>query len=348
MMLHKISASPVSNSKGFSLVEVMLAVGLLGIVSLGTSAAFQYTTNSEINVRAISDFNSMFSETQIAIADFKSCTGNLKTKKLPNLGEQPKEITISNLDANGVPTTDLVKAGTIYSNMLTVTSVTIESKSRLTPTKSLAEIKISGLKNGEAMGSKEMSQTIPIMTYVDGDNNITSCYGNNATGDVIGTQEQFCEIQQGSDFFFNPDTQKCESRLTKKQQCENVANQGFFWNPRTKLCTYRWEWKWETQNDPFAATCTNPFSFCAVDCKSTIAQNDPRNIVRCFQDGTCQVVQAPPAAICSWVGWPGCQQMTRTCSYGFDINNQPIQPGPGESCSVNCMIDLSAEFAGQD
>lgn len=204
------------NNKGFTIVEVLVAIGIMGIVSLGIAEMFRQMAEQQRNVVQLMNKQDLKSTATIAIRDKGGCTNTLSGVLIPTsvagatavaggIKDNQGNVVVTSTGAN--PT----KIGNAAGDWLQVTGVRFFSTTPNVPfTRKAATIRIL-YNRAKSLGTVNEGLDIPISVVPDGAGRVSLCYGYDFTDDNI------CNTNGGT---FNPTTGVCDySKLCISGSC---------------------------------------------------------------------------------------------------------------------------------
>jgi type II secretory pathway pseudopilin PulG len=218
----------VLNQNGMGLAETLVATAMAAIVSIGILGFVQHTYRSQRNLKATQDFNDYVSLAQLSLDDVRACTYNFGSIDatvdgliLPDVGND-MTVEILHYDSTD-PSKPRASAKKISKDSdgkeldYTLTkTIKLKTVAKTAPGHFIGRIIINAAKTGEIVGASQMTQGFPIYIITDDTNKIVSCYGNFASGGLADLQQKQCEVLLGPDYFWNPKTNKCETRYETK------------------------------------------------------------------------------------------------------------------------------------
>lgn len=179
-----------SHDYGFTLVELLIAIGLVGIVIAAATTMILTTMKFQKNVALNDDIENSVVYTKQILSEVSLCTLNLKDKIFDKtlLGDiNPPAIAVNQIV--NLAGTELLKQETPLrdNSAIIVKSIVITDLSTILPdTKYMANLKISFLKPaGSIIGPAYQTKKIPVLlltTAIPSTNNINidTCYTNSA------------------------------------------------------------------------------------------------------------------------------------------------------------------------
>lgn len=218
----------VSNESGMGVAETLVACAMAAIVFMGILSFVQHSYKSQRNLKATQDFNDYVSLAQLALDDVRACTFNFGTVDattdgltLPDVGNE-MPIEILHYDTSGASQTRLTATKINHDSAGKDMDFTLKKTLRLktlsmtAPGHYIARIVIQAVKTGDTIGASEITQGFPIYVITDTNRKILSCYGNYASGGLSDLQQKHCEILLGPEYFWNPKSNRCETRYETK------------------------------------------------------------------------------------------------------------------------------------
>lgn len=214
----------VSRNKGFTVVEVLVAVGIMGIVSLGIAEMFRQMAEQQRNVVQLMNKQDLKSMTTIATRDKGGCTNTLGgilipttvggAVNVPNGVRDNQNNRIVSYTVN--PPTSPTKVGNAAGDWLVVTSIQFYSTTPNIPNQRKAAMIRIKYDRARATGTVNEGMDIPISVVPNGAGRVSLCYGYDFTDDNI------CNTNGG---VFNPATGNCDyTKLCAGGYCLNSAS----------------------------------------------------------------------------------------------------------------------------
>lgn len=175
------------NSKtGYSLVEVLVAVGLISIVGLGIATMMQNQFKATSTISKNLDFNSLISEIQMYLSKEDTCArlfSNANMSPLPmSVPSYPYTLPTGqqvNLSKLSYQNSDLLVIGTPINN-LTATILKFDKVIDVLPPSGtnrryVLNFLVKVTKSGQNYGSSEKEKNFTIMTEVNSSNQVVNC-----------------------------------------------------------------------------------------------------------------------------------------------------------------------------
>lgn len=296
------------NESGFMLIQILIGVGIFGIVMAGIMNYLSHATQTEKSVRVISEFNRLVTLSQMALDDVRICTLNFQG--IPFTTDPAgTEVKIHFYDNAGTQLELITEAGKVHGNDFTMDSVRLVSKTQTTDTRHIASLVFHATKKGKFFGSSSLVQTMPVLVTVDDTTGeIKSCYGNYVTGGIQDVDQKICHLITDGQMYYDPVAKKCKNRYV--QMC-------FPGGSDTATCG-------EGSTELYAP---NP---CRVD-----NIHDPKQweetIQREYADGSTRPGYWPKGYKCAEIA-----PLSVKCTLAEDVT----EVAPGKICNACCKVDL--------
>ena len=208
------------NSKGFTVIEVLVAIGIMGIVSLGIAEMFRQMAEQQRNVVQLMNKQDLKTAVTIAVRDKGGCTNTLSGMLIPTTVGAAAAIAAGVKDNQGnvvitATGANPTKMGNAAGDWLRVTNVQFFSITPNVPfTRKAATIRIK-YDRAKATGTVNEGLDIPISVVPDAAGRVSLCYGYDFTDDNI------CNTNGGT---FNTATGTCDySKLCAGGYCLKAA-----------------------------------------------------------------------------------------------------------------------------
>lgn len=181
----------VLSVSGFSLVEILVAVGLLGVVSLGMASLFTTMSQQQRSTRATFAAQTVVTNLQTVFGSYEICgntlgSGTAGVKAI--LKKEPQTYTSDFKDLEGSviypvgPKAAPVEDGLIRIRSWQLTPLSVLSSSPLTKmTRLTLELELLGTPS-----STKVSRSFTILTTLDSSNKVTSCHAIGTAADGSG------------------------------------------------------------------------------------------------------------------------------------------------------------------
>lgn len=151
------------NFKGFTLTEVMVSVGVLGIIVLIASGSSQMILKSATTADKVSEQVTLTNEITSILSDPRACTAALAGQK--------------SSDGNEVSLGLNIQSGQKYAGKIDIRELRLSNISKITETAYRADLILRGAKMGDVIGSKDFSKTFRAYYAINDKNQIESCLG---------------------------------------------------------------------------------------------------------------------------------------------------------------------------
>lgn len=164
---------------GFGLIEVMIAVGIMGIIAAGMATLMYNSTRAVQSISATTDFNSLVGTFQAAFNNTGSCLtafgGAANTNLNPAITPSAPQAVVLNIAGS------TIKAGTKYGNSVNIRNLDLIGKKPaggvnqwVIPLSLVADRTVG---NQAAVGGSTISHTFNLVVTVDTNNKIIGCNG---------------------------------------------------------------------------------------------------------------------------------------------------------------------------
>lgn len=288
-----------NNPRGFTLIEVLVAAGLLGVLVLVLSSALQQGFLGFKSVDNRQSMASQFAEMRMKLGKRNICTGNLKDKVV-NLGNEMILNRLDNFDISLNPTGEILFDQTVENTKdigIVVAKLTLTPKTKLSKNFLIGEVRIHYQSKGKSLGPDQMSRTFSLALSVnDADNKIVNC---GALDETVVAEDRICSVASNGRNYFDPVSGTCKSRYV--DQC-------FMGSGSSASCPSGW-----TIAPAISQTCasTGSDSFSPVN--------------RSYTDGAVIPFTPPPYRFV-----PSASGNSGTCAWAAD------QDYSGWTCGVRC------------
>jgi prepilin-type N-terminal cleavage/methylation domain-containing protein len=203
--------------RGFTLVEVLVAAGLMGVLALVLATAVE---QGFLGFKSVDNRQSMASQLQdlrMKLGKQNICTGNLKGKVL-GLNTPIAIHQLNHYDPAQQMTGEVLFSLAQELAKVTGPSVTrleLVPKTKVSKTFYIAEVQIDYQIKGKAIGPDLMTRSFALAVSVDSsDNKIVHC---GAMDETVISEDRICSVSSGGRNYFDPVSGTCKSRY--KDQC---------------------------------------------------------------------------------------------------------------------------------
>ncbi len=159
----------LAHTPGFSLTELLVSVGVLGIVILIASGSSQMILRSASTADKITEQTAMISEIADLLGNPSLCTTALAGKQ----SIAGRELMLSLQ----------LQSGQKYNNKVLIRSIQLQNIVNIMSTAYRADVVVSGEKLGDVVGSKNFSKTTRVLYLTNSEGRIVSCFGESV--DII-------------------------------------------------------------------------------------------------------------------------------------------------------------------
>ncbi len=207
----------LKNEDGFSLVQMIITLGLMGVITMGVVTTIQNTSRSQNYFNKGIEVENYTQEVSNLVTNRTSCTETFKNSPPINIGD---EVPIGSIkDESG---SDIFVPPQVLSDK-TSAKVTVVGFSihRKTDTEARLLIRMDrGEKRNSYVGARYYQTQIPLILQFDTANQVTSCYY-----DSSGNVEKACEQVNG---IFDKVSGKCVLfdlvfGQHSSKQCQNIG-----------------------------------------------------------------------------------------------------------------------------
>lgn len=292
-------------SRGFTLIELTLMVGIFGLLTMGIMALLQNGITSASTIERNSNVADSVNELRRILGKSSVCTPNFKDKIMAEIGQPGLQIDGLHLyDPAGVKGEPIVMANVAKGSIIPK-EISLKIRQRINSFSAVADLtfKYQGAK--EVWGKFEVERRVPLfVSTVANSNKIIACSDLSEDGPVL--YEKICDVSGNGRDYFNPSTGKCESRFETKCQ-----GQGSF---ESASC----EVGWNLVPNQYGEQCNvrAPAGYDDTAGKSM-------RVTRTYSRGRIQMSN-PPAAYCEPTG------QTVDCFYASGVN------AAGFTCEACC------------
>lgn len=192
---------------GFSVIEMLVAVGLMSIVTLGVMTVWGNVSDSQKSVAALQDVSSFETRLKKLMADEVICKNNFGGKNMPAVS------TSATSDQLAITRIETTPGGTIVFDQNTkrgegrvdITGMRIINQYMFTPTKAVANLEI----DYKDTSNRTYKRNMPIIFVINAANKIVTCSGNTVIIESA-TISTACEVMSGGTMFYDQATNKCK------------------------------------------------------------------------------------------------------------------------------------------
>ncbi|NUM60399.1 MAG: type II secretion system protein [Bdellovibrionaceae bacterium] len=258
----------IKKQMGFSLVEILVALGILSVAALAGSQLIMNLLSAQKGIAVDSKLQDILNESRMAFKNPAQCSANISnfsTKILSAANFKTLKITVSKWSLNG--NNFLINNGAITGINDSKVNLSIEKFQQISTTEYKA-FAIFDFDRGNLVGGKSRIRELPINLITSSDV-ITSCSFSSvellSQHDLDLIKSDVCSSLGGT---FNSGTQKCSSTpVSKEVMCNSF---GGTFNSSTEKCSIS-----STINSQIAAVGTCPLgnvatgvdSFGKITCK---------------------------------------------------------------------------------
>lgn len=170
----------LENKKGFGIIEVLVAVGLLAIVSLGFMAMFQNATKSQRGIQAKDIQREVMGEISSHLIDRNACFNSFG-------GSNPAVPFTKAVIKDALNAAKYTTGTNHNSNLLQYTEFKVQDwvADAGFPNQGRANLNVTLTKLGDIIGAKLIQQKIGLRIKLDGANNILECYSIGSSTDSL-------------------------------------------------------------------------------------------------------------------------------------------------------------------
>ncbi len=300
------------DQKGLTLIEIMVAVAISGVVLTSFVSFIQGMYVSEANLRAKREFNNLVDRTFTVLKSENNCRLNFSSLPLTTGGST--DIPIFEYDKSNNKIEEVAKSGKNINNLITVKSVLLKPTQPISKNRWMASLEITADLMYPSRGSAHMFESIPIFANTDQLSSITSCFGKvPSSGEDL--MQSVCATTSQGEYYFDTATRQCKSRYAKK--C-------FPGNHTTARC-----------GQGGIGLIDKDFYSCSSDLV------DPNREVfsRTYENGINRFSAMPRPYVCN----PNPNDtMEVSCAYANDL------PSASATCSACCNVDLLLGYSVDD
>ncbi|WP_127716537.1 hypothetical protein [Halobacteriovorax sp. HLS] len=213
---------------GFSIVQVMIAAGMMGIVSLGMMKMMENQRKSTKSMKTSMEVDSFYNEAKTYFSKDGYCSKNFEGEVLKS-GDKFEIMEL--IKPNGKT---LYKVGEIYGNRtFKISKIDIIDFEKETDTSGIMKLQFSLTKMGDSYGAKSYKRILKLDTSLDENKKVVNCatFGSLisgiAGGNLEGTEkvenveQAIKDIQAGKS---TEATKKVEKTIESNQQLKNLQN----------------------------------------------------------------------------------------------------------------------------
>lgn len=239
---------------GFTLTEVMIAVGISAMITLSIVTTLSIAASSQANIEKTSEVDSVMEEVNVLLSDRNRCTLNLTGTTVPPTtdlhGGALATPSIRDFDAAGTPGSTLLAVGAT-ANGITPTDIRLVNMAQLDSTHVAARLTFT-FQKPNVLGPATVVRNIPV-TITTSAGTVSSC-ATGAAG-TLNVANQVCAMSGNADMWtLNPETGKCEEKAltwfdgddksatcppgykippidSEWQNCDWIEPVGFTWTP---------------------------------------------------------------------------------------------------------------------
>ncbi len=204
------------NNNGFSMVQIMMAAGMMGLLSLGMMKLMENQKLSAKSVRSTAAVQSFYLEAKAYLARPGYCAKNFEGVTLKDGVEFELEDI---LKANGQP---IYKKGQIYeTGLIRLDSISTRNFEKDTESKALMHLVFNLSKVGKSYGAKKYVRIVKLSLDLDKEGKVLNCstFGSSASGfafdgseSAVNTEEAIKDLNSGKE---TEQARKVESLIEK-------------------------------------------------------------------------------------------------------------------------------------
>ena len=218
------------NQQGFSLVEVMLAMGLMGMAAMVFISMQKLQSRSQATASTQFEVFNLMQDIQMTMLNSKACMNSLEGLKLSSSEPTALEVIKSSSGDDRYSVGVRPKGSRITLDAMELVPTDIELG---TVTQGLVDLRLSIEKNSEQVqGTKMVAHRIPLLVAIDKENNIIGCFSTFEAA-VLKAKEETC-LDLGGVY----DEKKCKSIAPKLNDqdvvCDNTQEGLMRYSPLTK------------------------------------------------------------------------------------------------------------------
>ena len=214
------------NKDGFSIVQVMIAAGMMGIVSLGMMKMMENQRKSTKSMKTSMEVDAFYSEAKAYFSKDGYCLKNFTGEVLKN-GDKFEILELIKPNGN-----TLYKVGDIYGNRtFKISRIDVIGFEKETDTTGIMKLQFELTKMGDSYGAKSYKRILKLDTSLDKDSKLINCatFGSLASGlgggslegtvKVDNVEKALKDIQEGKS---TDATKQVEKAIQGNQQLQNL------------------------------------------------------------------------------------------------------------------------------
>ncbi len=169
-----------SVQSGFSLVEILIVVGLMGIVSMGMAAMIANTSKANRGMLYASEVNSVSSEIRTLLGTIPDCSGNFGPLRVGGPLDPNVATALPRVSSSSDPTLFYDTAVTYGNGTVNISSMTFGGPgSNPGPNPSMSPIQVNlrvqYAASGDVLGNKQSIRDIKVWVFTDAAGLVSQC-----------------------------------------------------------------------------------------------------------------------------------------------------------------------------
>lgn len=220
------------NSRGFSLVEMMIALGIGSIVLAGLGSLMSLSVKANRTTELNAENMTVRSIIQQIVSQPKPCSVNLSGVVLDTAGLTGKPVEIGLVQDDPANPGHLIKGDSLIRNQkfgkLTVDEILLAPQAQLSPEIWLVKLILKTRKTGEVMGGSSADSEVSARVKVDKTNGaILSCVGKDVSAPTVEEakklNERICRLASNGAGTYNSVSDSCSALVPEAGPSPNPS-----------------------------------------------------------------------------------------------------------------------------
>lgn len=198
---------------GFSVVEMLVAVGLMSIVTLGVMTVWGNVTESQKSVAALQDISSFETRLKKLMADEVVCKSNFEGKTMPAVSTTaaPTNLPVDRIETSSGGTLIYDRFTKFTEGKVDITAMRIVNQYKFAANKAVGSLEI----EYKDKAKRTYKRTMPVIFVLDAANKIETCSGSTVIIETA-TIRTACEVGSNGGMYYDETLKKCVAYPTDK------------------------------------------------------------------------------------------------------------------------------------